>query len=349
MSAHPLSALAGACAVLLVPGVACAQDPATVGAVSPEILSLLKRAAETEDGRHLETVVLLAIGADPGKAPDILAAVAQLAPARLNAISAAAEAAYPDVALSRRSSPPDVAAAVREGEETVAAAAAAASGAPPASFWKLSAWTGEAELSGARSTGNTDQVTVGLAGEAAREIGKWRHKFEGLIDFEESNGETTRRRWLLNYEPNYSFNDRAYSFGFFQFEDDAFGSFDYRFSESIGLGYQVVRSENVTLSLEGGPGARHIKYWEEGVTTEFTGLFRGAFEWRLSESATFTHDFAFFWGTNQDSIDSRAALRMRINGSLSGRISYNYRYNSNASPSASKVDTTTRAAIVYEF
>lgn len=349
MSSKPLSALAGACAAILLPCVSLAQDPATVGAVSPDILNLLERAALSEGGLHLETVVLLAIGADPAKAPDILAAVAQLAPERLETITAAAEAAYPDLALARRSSPPDVASAVREGEETVAMAAAIAAGEPPASFWELSAWTGEAELSGARSTGNTDQLTVGLSGKAAREIGDWRHKFEGLIDFEESSNETTRRRWLINYEPNYSFSDRAYTFGFFQYEDDAFGSFDYRFSESIGLGYQVIQSENVTLNLEGGPGARHISYVDEGLTTEFTGLFRGAFEWRLSEDATFTHDFAFFWGTDQDSIDSRAALRMRINGSLSGRISYNYRYNSNASPTRRKVDTTTRAALVYEF
>lgn len=349
MSTKTLSALAGACAAVLIPCISLAQDPATVGAVSPEILNLLARAAQSEGGLHLETVVVLAIGADPAKAPDILAAVAQLAPERLDAITIAAETAYPDLALSRQSSPPDVTTAVREGEEAVEAAAAIAAGEPPASFWKLSAWTGEAELSGARSTGNTDQVTVGLAGKAAREIGDWRHKFEGLVDFEESNNETTKRRWLVNYEPNYAISDRAYTFGFFQYEDDAFGSFDYRFSESIGLGYQVIRAENLTLNLEGGPGARHIKYDPEGMTTEFTGLFRSALEWQLSENATFTHDFAFFWGTDQESIDSRAALRMRINGSLSGRISYNYRYNSNVAINRSKVDTITRAALVYEF
>lgn len=352
MSTKPLSALAGACAAILIPCISLAQDPATPGSVSKEILNLLERAAESEGGLHLETVVLLAIGANPAKASDILAAIAELAPERLDSITTAAQAAFPDLALSRPGSPPPVTAAIRDSEDAAQAARetmAEQVEKPQASFWNLSAWTGEAELSGARSTGNTDQLTVGLAGKAAREIGDWRHKFEGLVDFEKSHKETTRRRWLVNYEPNYSFSDRAYTFGFFQYENDAFGSFDYRFSESIGIGYQLIQTENVTFNVEGGPGARHIRYVGEDLTTEFTGLFRSALEWRLTEDSTITHDFAFFWGTNQETIDSRATLRMRINGALSGRISYNYRYNSNASPTAHKVDTTTRAALVYEF
>lgn len=337
-----------ACALAAAtPARVLAQDPATVGGVSADILHLLERAAAKDGGLHLETVALLAIEADPARAPDILAVVAALAPERAAAIQAAAAAAYPDIALSSPATPhlPDVA------EATVEQPADAPPEAPPSKgrFWSWTGWTGEAELSGARSTGNSDQTSVGLAGQAAHELGDWKHKFAGLLDLEESSGSTTKQRWLINYEPNYAMNDRAYMFGFFQYEDDRFGGFGYRFSESLGIGYQLVRTESVTWHLEGGPGARHIKYDGDGLTTEFTALFRSGFEWKISDGASFTHDFAFFWGTDQESIDTRAALRMRINGSLSGRLSYNYRYNSNVPITKNTVDTVTRAALVYEF
>lgn len=327
---------------------ALAANPASAApGLAPEIQTLITKAATRDGGAHLETIVLMAIDANPAKAPDILAAAAAAAPERTSALYQAAATAYPNLTLTAT---PNAAAGA-----AVKAEAEAEKAVPPTSleenesFWRLASWNGEAELSGARSTGNTSQFSLGLAAKAEREIGKWKHRFAGLADFEKSQGQTTKERWLVNYDPTYAISDRAYVFGLAQYENDRFGGFDYRFSETLGFGYQFFRGERFTLHAEVGPGARHTKFDPGGIEHEFAALLRTGMEWKVSDNTIFSHDLSYFVGTNQRTLDTTAALKMRINGALSGRISYNYRYNTDVPVGKRATDTVTRAALVYDF
>ncbi len=322
---------------------ALAQDLTTMGGLSGDVLSMIQKAAARDNGAHLQSVALIAIEADPAKAPDVLAAIQHVAPDRVAAIRTAVHAAMPDVTLGEATAP-----AVAE----AAAAPAAPTGLPPRkseSFWDLSEWKGNVELSGARSTGNTKQTSLGTAASAAREMGDWTHKFSGLIDFERSAGATTKRRWLVAYDPRYALSDRAYIFGIFQYEADRFSGFDSRFAETIGIGYRLIKTDRFIFDVEAGPGARQTKFTDGTSENEFAATGRTHFEWIISDSSSFIHDFLYVWGSSQQTIDTTAALKMRINGALSARLSYNYRYNTDVPIGNVKTDTVTRAALVYDF
>jgi putative salt-induced outer membrane protein len=283
---------------------------------------LIETAATLEDGKHFESVVAAAMAA---------------APEHHDAIAALAETLRADIA------PPAEAAA------QVAAAAEEAPPAKPTSFFDFKGWEGEIELSGNRSTGNTKETGLGLAGKALVDLGEWRHKFGGLVEFQRSAGTTTKQRFLATYDINYELSARSYVFGMMQYEDDRFGGFEYRFSETAGLGYMVLDNDTFRWSLEAGPGARHTKLEAQSLDTEFVGFGRSDFLWRFSDHSELSHVLGVFVGSDRTSLDTTLALKMRINGALSARLSYNYRYNSNVPVGNLRTDTLTKAALVYDF
>lgn len=323
-----------------------AQDPSTIGGVEPGVLLMLEKAAARDGGAKLETVVLIAIEATPSKAPDILAVVKKLAPEKADAIHAAVVAAFPGLQLATPSSK----IAAQSDKKAARTAEAAEQKAESASMWRLSGWDGSVELAANRSTGNSDQTAAGLIVKALHESGSWTNKLNGLFDLERNDGETTKRRWLLGYDLNYAISDRSYVFGSLQYENDRFAGIDYRFTENAGFGYQLIRSEDLTFNIEAGPGSRQTEFLDGAdKETEFTGLMRTELVWAISDSASLTHDFVLIWGTDQKTINSTAAIKLKIIGALSGRFSYNYRYNSAPPDLKRETDTVARAGLVYDF
>lgn len=318
-----------------VPVYADDHDPATnAPVIEPAIIRMMEAAADRDDG-SLDTVVDIAAEANPDSAEAIHAYA--------NALREPGDLVIEDV-------PDPVAAAAKSGT-TAPSDAQPADDTPEREprFFSFSGWDGEVDLSASRYTGNTSRTSVGLGGKASKELGRWLHGFRGLVEFEESSGETIAQRFLAGYDVNYTFNHRAYVFGGLLYEDDRFGGYDYRFSETTGLGYQILDNDRFKWSVEGGPGARHTKIEGEGLDTEFVGVMASKFAWHVNERTELTHDYSMFVGSDRTSIDTTAAIRMQINGDLSARLSYNYRFDSGVPPTTSKTDTVTRAALVYSF
>lgn len=329
-------AIKAACISLLFTFGLLAASPASAAdgetAVSPAILKLMERAAARGDG-SLSTVVELAIEADPEQEA---------------AIRAAASALTADPAPDPVEAPPVATAAVMDlVQETDAQAEEEPR--KPTTLWSFRGWDGEVEFSANRSTGNTRQTGLGLGAAAAKKVGRWKHEGRTLIEFEEDDGETTKQRFLVGYDLNYTFSERTYVFGHLLYEDDRFGGYDYRFSETVGLGYKIIDHEVYGWSVEGGPGARHTNEEVGGLNTELVGVLGSKAFWDINERSRLTHNYTMFIGSDRTTIDTTAALKLQINGALSARLSYNYRYDSDVPPDTRKTDTVTKAAIVYDF
>ncbi|RMF08013.1 MAG: DUF481 domain-containing protein [Alphaproteobacteria bacterium] len=325
-----LSAAITIFAIALFTQAATAQETpsgSSTNTVDPAVARLLEKAAARGDGA-LETVTSIAIEADPDNAEAIRALAQSLASKTVEAPAVANVAAGP--------APDDVG----ETASTVE---------PTGSFWTFSGWDGEVELSANRYTGNTDQMGLGLGVAAAKDVERWKHELRGLVEFEENDDETTKQRFLAGYDLNYTFNHRLYVFGNLLYEDDRFGGYDYRFSETVGLGYKVIENDSFGWNVEAGPGARHTNVENGGLETEFVGLLGSKFHWQINERSVVTHNYAMFIGSDRTTIDTTAALKLKINGALSARFSYNYRYDSNVPFDTKKTDTATKAALVYDF
>ncbi len=213
----------------------------------------------------------------------------------------------------------------------------------------LRGWKGEGQAGAFMTSGNSDNSGVSLGLSLTKESEHWRHNFRALTDYQRTNGVTSRSEWLVSYEPNWKFNDYLFAFGLGQFERDRFQGYNSRIALSGGIGYRVIRSANITLDLKTGPAWRKSDYVASPDDERFNWLAASRFSWRFSPSLTFTDSFDALIDQRSNSLSNLAALDAKLGGSLSARLSYQVKYESNPPGKIKHTDTLSRMTIVYGF
>jgi len=213
----------------------------------------------------------------------------------------------------------------------------------------LNLWRGRAEIGGFVSTGNSEIAGGTAVLDANREGLQWRHKFHAQADYQESLGTTTREHYLLSYEPNYKFDDRAYVYGQSSFESDRFLGYDDRLAVSSGLGYSAIKNAGVQLDLEIGPGYRYTSFTDDSIQSSITGRASVDFRWRLLSGLSLTQNTVAIAQRFNSTVASTTGVNAKLLGPLSAKLSYYVQYESQPPVGRRTTDTTTRASLVYSF
>ncbi len=216
-----------------------------------------------------------------------------------------------------------------------------------ARFWQN--WKGEGQIGASQSSGNTTSVGLSAGVALARKGIDWTHKFRAQADYQRTNGKTSVERYLAELEPQYRVNDRTFAYGLGRWEHDRILGYDTRWSLSGGLGYKVVDSKKMTLSLKGGPAFRQTDFVNGGEDTEMTALAGLDFGWQLSPTLRLTQVASTIIGEANSSTSSQTALNAKLTGALSARIAYSAQIDTSPPPGIEKVDTQTRFTLVYGF
>lgn len=213
----------------------------------------------------------------------------------------------------------------------------------------LDLWKGRAEVGGFITTGNSDTAGGSAVLDANREGLQWRHKFRAQADYQESLGRTTRERYLVAYEPNYKFDERAYLYGAAQYESDRFLGYDDRLSLSSGAGYSVVKRPRVQLDLELGPAYRFTAFTDG--TDQSAAAARGSldFKWQVVGGLSLTQAASAYLQRDNSTVSGTTAISARLLGPLSAQLSYNVQFESSPASGRETTDTISRASLVYAF
>lgn len=239
------------------------------------------------------------------------------------------------------------------------AAEAAAQEAKIRSADLLENWSGKGEFGAFRATGNSSNtgITAGLTAE--RQGIDWRHRLTGRIDYQRANGVTTREQFLARYEPNFNLSEQIYVYALAQYERDRFQGFSARYAVSGGIGYQVLKADDIKLSVKAGPAYRVTQFIDGRSESRIAGLAGVDFDWNITDRLTLTQDtnaVAETGGSAVAIIDSRntsldliTGFNAAISSKLSARFSYAVQYDSNPPPGAVQTDTLSRVTLIYDF
>jgi putative salt-induced outer membrane protein len=210
-------------------------------------------------------------------------------------------------------------------------------------------WHGSGQLGGFMSSGNSDAtgLTAGLG--LTKEGVRWRHNFRAHADYQRSNGVTSRNQFLVALEPNYKFNDRLFAFGLAQFEKDKFAGFNSRYTLSGGLGYRVIKSENMTLDVKAGPAWRKTSLTGGGSESELNGLAALDYNWTITPALTFTENATAFIGSGNSVYTSLSALNVKLSSKLSAQAALQLRHETDPPLGFKNTDRLTRMSLVYGF
>lgn len=326
---------AGACLVtwfvcLAVMPAGAAEPLAPV--VKRMIESAAARDAEAGGKAYLEAAVILALDAGAGSADEIAAVLRGIAPDRAPAVLALVAATGALVVVAEPAVAP-------EPEPD-----------PPSGLGGRFGLEGEVQAGGTLTSGNIDERALNTAFKLRYEGDRWSHHAGVVFDFTRTQGATTKQRLIADYQLDYKFSNRAFVYGFVQYEDQRFSGFEFRTAESVGLGYHLIARERFNLKVEGGPALRQDKIeMTGGIENEFGGRLNAAFEWQIWETSVFTQEAAFFAGSERSTFTSTTALKVKISDKLAGKISYNLQWDSNVPADRASLDTVTRLTLVYDF
>jgi len=265
------------------------------------------------------------------------------------AIDSGNEADIKSVAKIAKQTNPDDAAAIDAMVSAHFAEVKAEKEAELASGGVFDNWSGEGELGAFRSTGNTSNTGVTLGLKLKREGLKWSHSLRALADFQRTNGVTTKEQYRVTYEPRYKFGMRLFAYGLGQYERDRFQGFSARYSASGGLGYKVIAGDDIELSVQGGPAWRKTEFTAGGSDSSPAGLASLDFNWRITDTLSFSQDASAYLESGNSTLISTTALDARLIGALSARLSYTVEYESDPPAGRVGTDTLSRATLVYGF
>lgn len=84
----------------------------------------------------------------------------------------------------------------------------------------LQLWSGQGELGGFRSSGNTNSTGVAASLKLKREGIDWSHRLTARADYQRLNGKTSREQFNVAYEPRWQFDEDMFVYGLAQYERD---------------------------------------------------------------------------------------------------------------------------------
>jgi putative salt-induced outer membrane protein len=220
----------------------------------------------------------------------------------------------------------------------------------------LKGWSGEASLTGAVTTGNTETTDLGLGLKLAKESGGWRHKFDALGDLGRASGEVNRRRYDIGYQIDRDLSDRLYVYGNADYFSDDFGAFQEGYFIGAGAGYKAITAENITWNLEGGAGYRSQEtqaplppvFLPGPVTANEVALRAFSdFDYKLNENVSLYNDTEIIWSESDTYIWNDIGLTATLAGNLAARASFRIDHHTDVPVGRENTDTITRFGLVY--
>lgn len=309
-----------------------------------------------------QTFVLGAISQSPGYAQPIMSEAFAKAPQYADLFSRTVGDAFPgltdQISAARGGSglqaaipvAPSGGFAPRVAARLQPATNAAATASADLDFPPGKGWSGEIELGGSRSTGNTETEELAAGVSVAYDGSRWHHELGVNFDYSRDNGQVSSQRLVLDYQPRYDFTPRFFGFGFLEYRNDRFSGFSYELTESLGVGYQLFTGDPVTWRVQAGPALRLSEEDVTGdVSTEFGFLAQSDIVWSISESAALSNETTLVFARGRSTLTNLTALTMRIIGAVQGRLSFEMRNDSDPAPGTEATDTVTRASLVYGF
>lgn len=209
---------------------------------------------------------------------------------------------------------------------------------------------GEVAVGGSYSTGNTREWGVGGTVALRREGKRWVHSLDLAADLKTEDGERTSERITANYLLRRNFKgSNWFAAAALRYERDPFAGFSRRFGQFVGPGYQIANSSRLKWDVMAGPGFRQTRSVDEANDKQF-GLFaRTTLGWQLNDTLKFGEDLSAAIGKGNDTYLSTTSLTSDIYGGFALRLSFVAEVETKPPDDRKKLDTYSRASIVYVF
>ncbi|OWQ85701.1 hypothetical protein CDN99_21735 [Roseateles aquatilis] len=199
------------------------------------------------------------------------------------------------------------------------------------------------------SSGNSDSTTVNLSGEAVKATKTDKLTFNGRVLYVKNDDTDSEQRYAAGAHYQRDLNERVFGFGQFDALRDEPANLSSRYSLGGGLGYHVIKRDDLTFDVSGGLGYTRERYLQpeivDGQPRDAYGntevLLAEESTHKFSETTTFRQKLTFLPNLrNSDQyrtvFDAGVSVAMTKRLSLTATVSH--RYDSDPGPGLKKSD-----------
>lgn len=154
----------------------------------------------------------------------------------------------------------------------------------------------------------------------------------------------------LGGQANYNFTAKNYVYGNANYINNKFDGYDYRLQESLGYGRNITVPENMTLSVQFGPGFQQSKAQDTGKSENvLTGNFGANYAWNFTKKSSLTEDLNTVASKQTVLTTSKTALTTNICDAFDLQLSYTLMQSTRPVEGKHHINTTTAASVIYNF
>jgi putative salt-induced outer membrane protein len=224
-------------------------------------------------------------------------------------------------------------------------------------------WTGKGQAGYTSSSGNSEGKSANAAIDMAYLDDPWKHAFHLGGLYGESAGIVAAERWDTSWQTNYNLTANLYTFGLLTYQHDLFSGFNYQASASaglgykiiatpttqldaqVGVGYQVLRPEDIVKNPDGSVASRTLLPSESGVAE--TGAIN--YSQALSKTTTLTDKFTVQSSSADTLFTNALAVAVKVSTKLALSVGYALQDNTKPPTGLKRVDTLETVNLVYSF
>jgi putative salt-induced outer membrane protein len=210
-------------------------------------------------------------------------------------------------------------------------------------------WKAKGEVGGSISTGNSDDQGFSASIALDRKTPLWVHDLNISVDHKREDGDTTKDRYFGAYSLQRILSPRVYAVGVLWGERDRFAGYNFRFSESLGLGYRLFDTPDLKLRIEAGPALRQAEYLVDGRENTLAARAAGYLTWKMASGVEFSQSLVTYLESRNPTLLASTALTTRLSERFSARGSYEVRHEADPPADREKTDTTTRLTLIFDF
>lgn len=151
---------------------------------------------------------------------------------------------------------------------------------------------------------------------------KWSDIFNFRGENRIENHQRLKEEYRFNDQLRYSVSQLNYSFIELEYVSDRYGGYDYRISETFGLGRNFIKKDDFILSAQISTGLRQSKFSNSDKDDSFVGRVGSNIDWKIKSNLSFSENFDISLDNEGTIIKSDTNLRVAISESLYLKFNY---------------------------
>lgn len=212
-------------------------------------------------------------------------------------------------------------------------------------------WSGNINLGGALTQGNTDTSLLRADGETIARAKNNRSTFGGVVNRAKSNNVDTEynSRGYAKYDK--FLTKKWYLYTNLTLENDRFRDINLRSTTGGGSGYQIYEQDDLNLAIEGGINYIKVDYDVARDESYASGRWALRYDQKpLSGDVQFFHQHEILFGLEKTAntlVFTKTGLRVPIAKNLNASTQVNFDYNSKPAEDRKKMDKTLLFSLGY--